>query len=132
MRLFTHLSLAALVLAALFQFTVVRSVDRGAANSMAQIAQTHNAEFGGQTEASKEMIAQQRKGVLREQRQNLRDKVEKALKHKVTTPQIAIGFMAIGVIFWAVAVLRKEENVHHALNAVFLVVFCVVRWLNFL
>ena len=39
MRLFTHLSLAALVLAALFQFTVVRSVDRGAANSMAQIAQ---------------------------------------------------------------------------------------------
>ena len=132
MRLFTHLSLAALVLAALFQFTVVRSVDRGAANSMAQIAQTHNAEFGGQTEASKEMIAQQRKGVLREQRQNLRDKVEKALKHKVTTPQIAIGFMALGIVLWAVAVLRKEENVHHALNAVFLVVFCVVRWLNFL
>ena len=120
MRLFTHLSLAALVLAALFQFTVVRSVDTGAANSMAQIAQGHNAEFGGQTEASKEMIAQQRKGVLREQ------------KHKVTTPQIAIGFMALGIVLWAVAVLRKEENIHHALNAVFLVVFCVVRWLNFL
>ena len=132
MRIFTQLSLVALVLAALLQFTVVRSVDRGAANSMAQIAQGHNAEFGGQTEASKEMIAQQRKGILREQRQNVRDKIEGALKHKVTTPQLAIGFMGLGIVLWGVAVLRKEENVHHALNAVFLVVFCVVRWLNFL
>jgi hypothetical protein len=132
MRIFTHLSLAALVLAALMQFTVVRSVDRGAANSMAQIAQTHNAEFGGQTEASKEMIAQQRKGILREQRQAIREKVEKALGGKVTTPQIAIGLMGLGIVLWGAAVLRKEENVHHALNAVFLAVFCVIRWLNFL
>ena len=132
MRLFSRLSLAVLLLAALMQFTVVRSADSGAAHSIGQFAATHNAELGGQTEASREMIAQQRKGVLREQRQALRDKVEKALKHKVTTPQIAIGFMALGIVLWAVAVLRKEENVHHALNAVFLVVFCVVRWLNFL
>ena len=132
MRIFTQLSLVALVLAALMQFTVVRSVDRGAANSMAQIAQTHNAEFGGQTEASKEMIAQQRKGILRDQRQAVRDKVEKALGGKVTAPQLAIGLMGLGVVLWGAAVLRKEENVHHALNAVFLVVFCVIRWLNFL
>ena len=132
MRIFTQLSLAALVLAALMQFTVVRSVDRGAANSMAQIAQTHNAEFGGQTDASKEMIAQQRKGILRDQRQAVRDKVEKALGGKVTAPQLAIGLMGLGVVLWGAAVLRKEENVHHALNAVFLVVFCVIRWLNFL
>lgn len=132
MRILTHLSLAALVLAALMQFTVVRSVDRGAANSMAQIAQTHNAELGGQTEASKEMIAQQRKGILREQRQAVRDKVEKALGGKVTVPQIAIGLMGLGIVCWGAAVLRKEENVHHMLNAVFLVVFCVIRWLNFL
>lgn len=132
MRIFTQLSLVSLVLAALLQFTVVRSVDRGAANSMAQIAQTHNAALDGQTEASREMIAQQRKGILREQRQNARDKIEGAFKHKVTTPQLGIGFMALGIVLWGVAVLRKEENVHHALNAVFLVVFCVVRWLNFL
>jgi hypothetical protein len=132
MRIFTQLSLVALVLAALIQFTVVRSVDRGAANSMAQIAQTHNAEFGGQTDASKEMIAQQRKGILRDQRQAVRDKVEKALGGKVTAPQLAIGLMGLGVVLWGAAVLRKEENVHHALNAVFLVVFCVIRWLNFL
>ena len=36
MRICTQLSLVALVLAALLQFTVVRSVDTGAANSMAQ------------------------------------------------------------------------------------------------
>ena len=132
MRICTQLSLVALVLAALLQFTVVRSADTGAAHNIGQFAATHNAELGGQTEASKEMIAQQRKGIFREQRQTVRDKIEKALKHKVTTPQLAIGFMALGVVLWAVAVLRKEENVHHALNAVFLVVFCVVRWLNFL
>ena len=50
----------------------------------------------------------------------------------MSVPQIAIGFMALGIVLWAAAVLRKEENVHHALNAVFLVVFCVIRWLNFL
>ena len=132
MRICTQLSLVALVLAALLQFTVVRSADTGAAHNLGQLAATHNAELGGQTEASREMIAQQRKGILREQRQAVRDKVETALQHKVSGPQIAIGFMALGIVLWAAAVLRKEENVHHALNAVFLVVFCVIRWLNFL
>ena len=132
MRICTQLSLVALVLAALLQFTVVRSADTGAAHNLGQLAATHNAELGGQTEASREMIAQQRKGILREQRQAVRDKVETALKHKVSVPQIAIGFMALGIVLWAAAVRRKEENVHHALNAVLLVVFCVIRWLNFL
>ena len=132
MRICTQLSLVALVLAALLQFTVVRSADTGAAHNLGEIASTHNAELGGQTEASREMIAQQRKGVLREQRQAVRDKIENVFKHKVTAPQLAIGFMALGIVLWAAAVLRKEENVHHALNAVFLVVFCVIRWLNFL
>lgn len=132
MRICTQLSLVALVLAALLQFTVVRSADTGAAHNLGQLAATHNAELGGQTEASREMIAQQRKGILREQRQAVRDKVETALKHKVSVSQIAIGFMALGIVLWAAAVLRKEENVHHALNAVFLVLFCVIRWLNFL
>ena len=94
MRICTQLSLVALVLAALLQFTVVRSADTGAAHNLGQLAATHNAELGGQTEASREMIAQQRKGILREQRQAVRDKVETALKHKVSVPQIAIGFMA--------------------------------------
>lgn len=132
MRICTYLSLVALLLAALLQFSVVRSPDRGAANSMAQIAQTHNAEFGGQTEASKEMIAQQRKGILREQRQAARDRIEKALGGKVTAPQLAIGFMGLGIVLWGVAVIRREENVHHAINTVLLVLFCVIRWLNFL
>ena len=78
------------------------------------------------------MIAQQRKGILREQRQAIRDKVEGALGRKVGTPEIAIGLMVLGIILWGAAVLRKEENVHHVLNATFLVVFCVIRWLNFL
>lgn len=132
MRVCTQLSLVALVLAALLQFTVVRSADTGAAHSLGQLAATHNAELGGQTEASKEMIAQQRKGILCDQRQAVRDKVEKALGRKVTAPQLAIGFMGLGIVLWGAAVIRKEENVHHALNAVFLVVFCVIRWLNFL
>ena len=132
MRICTQLSLVALVLAALLQFTVVRGTDTGSAAKFAKIAETHSAELGGQTEASKEMIAQQRKGILREQRQAVRDKLEGALGPKVGTPELAIGFMALGVVLWAVAVLRKEENVHHALNATFLVVFCVIRWLNFL
>lgn len=132
MRVCTQLSLVALVLAALLQFTVVRSADTGAAHSLGQLAATHNAELGGQTEASKEMIAQQRKGILLDQRQAVRDKVEKALGRKVTAPQLAIGFMGLGIVLWGAAVIRKEENVHHALNAVFLVVFCVIRWLNFL
>lgn len=132
MRICTQLSLVALVLAALLQFTVVRSADTGAAHNLGQLAATHNAELGGQTEASKEMIVQQRKGILRDQRQAVRDKVEKALGRKVTAPQLAIGFMGLGIVLWGAAVIRKEENVHHALNAVFLVVFCVIRWLNFL
>lgn len=132
MRILTHLSLAALVLAALMQFTVVRSADTGAAHNLGQLAATHNAELGGQTEASREMIAQQRKGILREQRQAVRDKIENALQRKATAPQLAIGLMALGIVFWGVAVLRREESVHHALNTVFLVVFCVIRWLNFL
>lgn len=132
MRICTQLSLVALVLAALFQFTVVRGTDTGSAAKFAQIAETHAAELGGQTEASKEMIAQQRKGILREQRQAIRDKVEGALGRKVGTPEIAIGLMVLGIVLWGAAVIRKEENVHHALNAVFLVVFCVIRWLNFL
>ena len=132
MRICTQLSLVALVLAALLQFTVVRSADTGAAHNLGQLAATHNAELGGQTEASREMIAQQRKGILREQRQAVRDKLEGALGRKVGTPELAIGFMALGIVLWGVAVIRKEENVHHALNAVFLVVFCVIRWLNFL
>ena len=132
MRICTQLSLVALVLAALLQFTVVRSADTGAAHNLGQLAATHNAELGGQTEASKEMIAQQRKGILCDQRQAVRDKVEKALGRKVTAPQLAIGFMGLGIVLWGAAVIRKEENVHHALNAVFLVVFCVIRWLNFL
>ena len=132
MRICTQLSLVALVLAALFQFTVVRGTDTGSAAKFARIAESHAAELGGQTEASKEMIAQQRKGVLREQRQAIRDKVEGALGRKVGTPEIAIGLMVLGIILWGAAVLRKEENVHHVLNATFLVVFCVIRWLNFL
>ena len=132
MRICTQLSLVALVLAALLQFTVVRSADTGAAHNLGQLAATHNAELGGQTEASREMIAQQRKGILREQRQAVRDKLEGALGRKVGTPELAIGFMALGIVLWGVAVIRKEENVHHALNAVFLVLFCVIRWLNFL
>ncbi len=132
MRICTQLSLVALVLAALLQFTVVRGTDVGSAAKFAKIAETHAAELGGQTDASKEMIAQQRKGILREQRQAVRDKLEGALGRKVGTPELAIGFMALGIVLWGVAVIRKEENVHHALNAVFLVVFCVIRWLNFL
>ena len=132
MRICTQLSLVVLVLAALMQFTVVRGADTGSAAKFARIAETRAAELGGQTEASKEMIAQQRKGVLREQRQAIRDKIEKALGRKVGTPELAIGLMGLGVVLWGAAVIRKEENVHHALNAVFLVVFCVIRWLNFL
>ena len=55
MRICTQLSLVALVLAALLQFTVVRSADTGAAHNLGQLAATHNAELGGQTEASRSL-----------------------------------------------------------------------------
>ena len=132
MRLFSNLSFVFLLLALVLQFLVVHDPNKGMIHDMGARAEARAEQLGGQTAASQETIAQHRRGLWREQRQSARDKVENLVGRKASCPQLALGAMALGLVCWAGAYLRKEDQPPVFRNVVPLAAFCLIRWLNFL
>jgi len=132
MRIFSHASFVFLLLALVLQFLVVHDPNKGMIHDMGARAEKRAAELGGETAAAKETMEQHRKGIWREQRQNVRNKIEGWIQHKATCPQIALGSAILGLLCWGGAFLRKEDQPPVARNVVVLVAFCLIRWLNFL
>lgn len=132
MRIFCHLSFVAFLLALALQFLVVRDAEKGAIAGMDDI-QRDRAEQRVAAGSSETVKAREpRKAFLWDFRTDMRQKVEKAVNHKATAPQLALGAMILALALWAVAILRKEDRPYYGTNAVLLAVFCIVRWLNFL
>ena len=121
MRIFCHLSFVAFLLALALQFLVVRDAEKGAIAGMDDI-QRDRAEQRAAAGSDETVKAREpRKAFLGE-----------AVNYKADVPQLALGALILAVVLWAVAILRKEDRPYYGTNAVLLVVFCIVRWLNFL
>ena len=131
MKLFHLLSAIFFVIALLFQLLVVKDADKGWIASF-NAKNEARAEQGIEMAENQSSIAQQnKKGIMREQRNNLRNQVEKTFKGKVTVPQLALGAFILAFILWGVGLIRKEPR-SFGVNLFVIIVFCIVRWMNFL
>ena len=129
MRIFCHLSFVAFLLALALQFLVVREA-KGVVANMDDRQRDRAAERAALGSGETVEARAPEKAFLGDFRNETRQKVEKAAGFDV--PKLALGALVLALALWAVAILRKEDRPYYGTNGVLLVVFCLVRWLNFL
>lgn len=130
MRIFCHLSFVAFLLALALQFLVVRDAEKGVVSNMDNLQRDRAAERAALGSGETAEARAPKKAFLGDFRNETRQKVEKAAGFDV--PKLALGALVLALALWAVAILRKEDRPYYGTNGVLLVVFCLVRWLNFL
>ena len=130
MRIFCHLSFVAFLLALALQFLVVRDAEKGVVANMDNLQRDRAAERAALGSGETAEARAPKKAFLGDFRNETRQKVEKAAGFDV--PKLALGALVLALALWAVAILRKEDRPYYGTNGVLLVVFCLVRWLNFL
>lgn len=132
MRIFSHLSFVAFLLALALQFLVVRDENSGVVANMDALQQDRAAERASLGSGEESTPRAPRKAFLGDFRNDMRAKVEKAAEGKATVPQLALGALVAAIVLWALAILRKEDRPYYGINAVLLVLFCLSRWMNVL
>jgi len=132
MRIFSHLSFVAFLLALALQFLVVRDANSGIVANMDALQQDRAAERAALGSGEESASRAPRKAFLGDFRNDMRAKVEKAADGKATVPQLALGALVAAIVLWALAILRKEDRPYYGINAVLLVLFCLSRWMNVL
>lgn len=130
MRIFCHLSFVAFLLALALQFLVVRDAEKGVVANMDNLQRDRAAERAALGSGETAEARTPKKAFLGDFRNETRQKVEKAAGFDV--PKLSLGALVLALVLWAVAILRKEDRPYYGTNGVLLVVFCLVRWLNFL
>lgn len=131
MKTFHLLSAIFFVIALALQLLVVKDADKGWIAGF-NARNEARAEQGIEMADNQSAIADQnKKGFMREQRNDLRNKVEKTFKGKVSVPQLALGSFIFAFVLWGVGLLRREPR-SFGVNLFVIIVFCLVRWLNFL
>ena len=132
MRIFCHLSFVVFLLALALQFLVVRDANSGLTQNVAAMQQGRVAERAALGSGEEVGDRGPKKAFMADFRNDMRQKVEKAVNYKADASQLALGALILAAVLWAIAILRKEDRPYYGTNGVLLAIFCIVRWFNFL